>query len=187
MVNTHKPGYSTSEVAQIIGCSTQQVFNLIDSHRIEAMITEPTKPNGRRTIRFSRENIKDYMRKNPKRFSAEERRIWGVDEEPNEEASKVVPVEKLPNRPTGAWAGLIEGIEAKPQPAAPVIPAAPVTVTAPQPQRPAQYSVLVNGRIAVAGISKETALAITTALLNDTGSAKFDDISLKRIERLGKE
>ena len=42
------------------------------------------------------------------------------------------------------------------------------------------YSVSVNGRIAVSGITKETAIAIFTALINDTGKGEFHDISVKK-------
>lgn len=51
-------------------------------------------------------------------------------------------------------------------------------VTKPEPEY--SYSVSVNGRIAVSGISKETAIAIFTALINDTGKGEFHDISVKK-------
>ena len=215
-VNTHKPGYSTKEVAQIFGCSTQQIFNLIDSKRLGAMITEPSKPNGRRTIRISREHIQEYMKRNPKRFSIAEMRTWGVTipEEPDSKPvdnrpkpeSKIsyvsgdlsapghirrTPVgkaEDYPNRPTGAWANLVKPAQLPDvkDPVAPTpTPVAPVVQEAkPQTTAPTIYAVVVNGRIAVTGVSKETAIAISTALLNDTGTATFDDISIQRVRKV---
>ena len=128
MTNYNKKGYSTSEIAQILGCTVSTVHNMINGHKLGAMIIDPKTPNGRKTIRITREHLQDFIKANPRRFSDAEKRTWGVGVET--EASKPEKVSAAPN-----------------------------------------YSVLVNGRIAVSGI--------TTALLNDTGNAVFDDISIK--------
>lgn len=223
MVNTHKPGYSTSEVAQVFGCSVNHIHQLINDKKLGAMITESKNVNGRRTIRIGREHIQQYMRDNPKRFSISEMRTWGVEVPEAFEAAKEkaeaskstisyitgdpsapghirkVPIgsldaEKYPNKPTGAWADLLKdvGQEKKAEAPAPTpvafaratVPAAPKVMpnasqtVSPSVEGPVVYSVLVNGKIAVSGITKETAVAITQALLNDTGTGEFNAIAI---------
>lgn len=209
MVNTHKPGYSTSKVAQVFGCSVNHIHQLINDKKLGAMITESKNVNGRRTIRISREHIQQYMRDNPKRFSISEMRTWGVEvpeafdaAKEKAEASKStisyvtgdpsapghirkVPIgaldaEKYPNKPTGAWADLLKDPDKKaeaPSPAPKAMPNVSQTVS-PSVEVPVVYSVLVNGKIAVSGITKETAVAITQALLNDTGTGEFNAIAI---------
>jgi hypothetical protein len=181
MTNYNKKGYSTREIAQILGCTITTVHNMINSHRLGAMIVEPTTPNGRRVVRITREHFQDFIRANPDRFSDAEKRIWGVDVDTDAVYTKEsIDLDSLPNKPTGAWASVTEmendlGIRNEElklpwnekQEEANIIP---------------NYSVIVNGRIAVAGVTKETAIAITTALLNDTGNAVFDDISIKAMK-----
>ena len=172
MTNYNKKGYSTREIAQILGCTITTVHNMIDSHRLGATIIEPTTPNGRRVIRITREHLQDFIRANPCRFSDAEKRIWGVSVETEAPKPKEsIDLDLLPNKPMGAWASIMETENELPrnekQEEANIVP---------------NYSVLVNGRIAVSGITKETAIAITTALLNDTGNAVFDDISIKAMK-----
>lgn len=161
MTNYNKKGYSTREIAQILGCTVTTVHNMINSHRLGAMIIEPTTPNGRKVVRITREHFQDFIRANPRRFSDAEKRIWGVDVDADAVYTREsVDLDSLPNKPTGAWASIMEE----------------------ETNAVQNYSVLVNGRIAVAGVTKETAIAITMALLNDTGNAVFDDISIKAMK-----
>ena len=190
-VNTHKHGYSTSEVAQVFGCSVSHIHQLIEDKKLGAAITESNRPNGRRTIRIEREHIQQYMRDNPKRFSLNEMRTWGV----TAETPAPVPTEKpkpvLTNRPTGAWANLVDENGKPAEPAKEVrlpktpSPSAPLThitnhvpTATPEVEGPVTYSVLVNGKVAVSGIAKETAVAIVQALLNDTGTGEFSAIAI---------
>lgn len=166
MTNYNKKGYSTSEIAQILGCTVSTVHNMINGHRLGALIIDPETPNGRRIVRITREHLQDFIKANPRRFSDAEKRTWGVGVETEAPKPKEsIDLDSLPNKPTGAWASIME-TESKPE----KVSAAP------------NYSVLVNGRIAVSSITKETAIAITTALLNDTGNAVFDDISIKAMK-----
>ena len=212
-VNTHKRGYSTSEVAQVFGCSVTHIHQLIEDKKLGASITEPNKPNGRRTIRIEREHIQQYMKDNPKRFSVNEMRTWGVAPEEEKSATTGNAKPTLVNRPTGAWAHLIDDRynptplidtvterEAKepvkntpmPKPLPEIkAPNAGAIVAVSQTVSPAQegpvvYSVLVNGKVSVSGITKETAVTIVQALLNDTGTGDFTAIAiLKNIPKGG--
>ena len=190
-INTHKPGYSTSEVAQVFGCSITHVHQLIEDKKLGAMITESNKPNGRRTIRIGREHIQQYMRENPKRFSTNEMRTWGVvnaTEAPTP-ASTEKPKPVLMSRPTGAWANLIDAngnpVEPAKEVRVPKTPSEPLThisnvsqTVSPAVEGPVTYSVLVNGKVSVCGITKETAVTIVQALLNDTGTGEFTAIAI---------
>lgn len=190
-VNTHKPGYSTGEVAQVFGCSINHVHQLINDKKLGAMITESSNPNGRRTIRIGREHIQQYMRDNPKRFSTNEMRAWGVVSSAETPAPTLTekPKPVLTNRPTGAWAHLVDETGKPAEPAkevrVPKTPSEPLThisnvsqTVSPAMEGPVAYSVLVNGKVSVSGITKETAVTIVQALLNDTGTGEFSAIAI---------
>ena len=109
MTNYNKKGYSTSEIAQILGCTVSTVHNMINGHKLGAMIIDPKTPNGRRIVRITREHLQDFIKANPRRFSDAEKRTWGVDVETEPLKQKeYIDIRELPNKPTGAWAGLIE-------------------------------------------------------------------------------
>ena len=109
MTNYNKKGYSTSEIAQILGCTISTVHNMINGHKLGATVTDPKTPNGRKTIRITREHLQDFIKANPRRFSDAEKRTWGVDVETEPLKQKeTIDIRELPNKPTGAWAGLIE-------------------------------------------------------------------------------
>lgn len=200
-VNTHKHGYSTGEVAQVFGCSITHIHKLVDDKKLGASITESNRPNGRRTIRIEREHIQQYMRDNPKRFSANEMRTWGVTPEVEKPVTTGNATPKLTNRPTGAWAHLVDEYgnptdlskntptqetfsEIKAHNDA-ALKAVSQTVS-PAQEGPVVYSLLVNGRVSVTGITKETAVTIVRALLNDTGTGDFAAIAiLKNIPKGG--
>lgn len=200
-VNTHKHGYSTSEVAQVFGCSVTHVHQLIEGKKLGASITESNRPNGRRTIRIEREHIQQYMKDNPKRFSVNEMRTWGVALEAEKPVTTEPAKPTLTNRPTGAWAHLVDDngnptdlskntpmretfSEIKAHNAE-ALKAVSQTVS-PAQEGPVVYSVLVNGRVTVTGITKETAVTIVQALLNDTGTGEFNAIAiLKNIPKGG--
>jgi transposase len=177
MTNFNKHGYSTTEVAQIFGCTVSTIHNMINRHVLGAMVTGSSNPNGRKTIRISRENIQEFIRSNPDRFTDADRKAWKIDEDKEEQSLSTIM-----NKPTGAWRDLFEA-EKKDL----GINHADVTEVeneslldeSAKPIKIPQYSVMVNGRIAVSGIAKDTAIAIATALINDTGSAEFNDVTIK--------
>lgn len=192
-VNTHKHGYSTSEVAQVFGCSVTHIHQLIEDKKLGASITESNRPNGRRTIRIEREHIQRYMKDNPKRFSANEMRTWGVAPEVEKPVATGTAKPTLVNRPTGAWAHLVDDngnptdlskntpmretfSEIKAHNAE-ALKAVSQTVS-PAQEGPVVYSLLVNGKVSVTGITKETAVTIVQALLNDTGTGEFNAIAI---------
>ena len=218
-VNTHKHGYSTSEVAQVFGCSVTHIHQLIEGKKLGASITESNRPNGRRTIRIEREHIQQYMRDNPKRFSNNERKAWGVEaiEETDfakekAEATKStiryvtgdptapsqirttqvgqLDPDKYPTKPTAAWADLLKEkkshVQAALEETATVITQSTAPTVSPKAEGPVTYSILVNGKVAVSGIAKDTAVAIVQALLHDTGTGDFTAIAiLKNIPKGG--
>lgn len=198
-VNTQKHGYSTSEVAQVFGCSVSHIHQLIEDKKLGASITESNRPNGRRTIRIEREHIQRYMKDNPKRFSANEMRTWGVAPETETEKPVTTGTAKptLVNRPTGAWAHLVDD-NGNPTDLSKNTPmretfseikahnAEAAKAVSPAKEGPVVYSLLVNGRVSVTGITKETAVTIVQALLNDTGTGEFNAIAiLKNIPKGG--
>lgn len=200
-VNTHKHGYSTSEVAQVFGCSVSHIHQIIEDKRLGASITESSRPNGRRTIRIEREHIQQYMKDNPKRFSVNEMRAWGVTPEVEKPVATGNAKPALANRPTGAWAHLVDGngnptepVKSAPLPktfdevkthSTEAVKAVSQTVS-PAQEGPVVYSLLVNGKVSVTGITKETAVTIVQALLNDTGTGDFTAIAiLKNIPKGG--
>lgn len=176
MTNFNKYGYSTTEVAQIFGCTVTTIHNMINRHVLGAMVTDSSNPNGRKTIRISRENIQEFIRSNPDRFTDADRKAWKIDEEKEEQGLSTIT-----NKPTGAWRDLFEA-EKKDL----GVNHVDVTETenkslldkSDEPNKTPQYSVMVNGRIAVSGIAKETAVTIVSALINDTGSADFHDVTI---------
>ncbi len=200
-VNTHKRGYSTSEVAQVFGCSVSHIHQLIKDKKLGASITESNRPGGRSTIRIEREHIQQYMKDNPKRFSVNEMRTWGIAPEAEKPVTTEPTKPTLTNRPTGAWAHLVddngnptEPVKSNPLPKtfaevkphnATALNAVSQTVS-PAQEGPVVYSLLVNGKVSVSGITKETAVTIAQALLNDTGTGEFNAIAiLKNIPKGG--
>jgi hypothetical protein len=174
MTNTNKKGYSTTEVAQIIGCTPCTVRNMIANKKLGAYITKPDKPNGYNTIRVGREHIQEFIKNNPYRFTDADRNAWGVgDTKPELGAS----IDDLPNKPTGAWASIVD--MEKDLDLHPVENLPWLENKQEETNTISHYSVLINGRIAVAGVTKETAITIVTALINDTGKAVFNDITIK--------
>lgn len=96
--NYNKEGYSTKDVAQILGCHPATVNNMIDDGRLKALIKEPTYPNGRRTIRITRDQLTDYLDKNKSRYSKELLQQFGISKDEPAKTDEIIllsPVEFL--------------------------------------------------------------------------------------------
>lgn len=170
MMNYNKTGYSTKEVAQILGCIPQTVINRIDNGELEALVDGKQQPGKRRKIRVTREQLTSYIRTHRGYYEKETVKAFlkacQVDikpkEEPSEasETSEVHDIKEL----TGAWAGLVgNSVDT-------------------EPPKNETHQLLVDGRIMVCNVEKKTIKAILDALLEDS------QFQAKTIEiKLGKE
>lgn len=167
--NFKKQGYSTFEVAQILGCHYKTVLNMIDTGRLEAEVQPKLREGGKRRIRISRQQLINYLCKNKTRFSPELLNAFGVGEtvclveaqmEKNREEKSFT--KGTTKEPCGAWA--IPKKESSPE----II----------KESREKRCSVCVDGRICVANISKDTATKIVEALMTDN-IISMDSISIQ--------
>lgn len=175
--NFNKIGYSTTEVAQILGMAKPTLMNRINSGKIDAIVKPPVTPGGKRGIRITREALADYI------FSGD----WHVENalketfakyqtkkvqeasEPGEAeiigAYKANDISEL----TGAWA----------------VPKNSQQIDTQESTDSGSFahsdscSIEIDGRIAIANIQTETARYILDAILNDPYT-KFTSITVKR-------
>lgn len=152
MMNYNKTGYSTKEVAQILGCIPQTVINRIDSGELEALVDGKQQPGKRRKIRITKEQLSSYIRNHRGYYEKETVKAFlkacKVDFRPKEEPSETSEVHDI-SELTGAWAGLVgNSVDAEP------------------PKNEA-HQLLVDGRIMVCNVEKKTIKAILDALLED--------------------
>lgn len=175
--NFNKIGYSTTEVAQILGMAKPTLINRINSGKIDAIVKPPVTPGGKRGIRITREALADYI------FSGD----WHVEDALKETFSKYrtkkVPDTSEPGEPeiigaykandiselTGAWA----------------VPKNSEQIDTQESANSGSFvhndscSIEIDGRIAIANIQTETARYILDAILNDPYT-KFTSITVKR-------
>lgn len=154
-------------MAQICHVVPATIRNWIDSGVICAHILQNDQ---RRTIRIGRDQLAEFMKKNPGKFTAEETK-------PFEKYLKD-PLEKKKNDepedasvPTGAWAGLIEQNAIQEEPA---------VFIEKKNNYDKAYNLLVNGRIAVGNITLQTAKQMLSILMDDP----VCDVNSVSIERL---
>ena len=192
MENYAKPGYSTKEVAQIIGCTPCTVRHMIESGRMKGRISEPEMiPGKKRKIRISRENLADYIWEHQAQFDKE---IIGVFSKyrtgypkPDDEPTRAVNENGDTRFPTGEWADLLNpkkiereykeavtGIKTYAEKTEAKAEDARETVNA--------YMVLINGRIAVGNITVDTAKTIAGALLADT-VCEVESVEIKKLKK----
>jgi hypothetical protein len=166
MKNFSKLGYSVAEVAQICHVVPATIRNWIDSGVICAHILQNDK---RRTIRIGQDQLAEFMKKNPGKFSVEDTKPFekylkdplGKNNDEPEETSV----------PTGAWAGLIEQNTIQEEPSVFIEKKNNYDNT---------YNLLVNGRIAVGNITLQTAKQMLSILMDDP----VCDVNSVSIERL---
>ena len=166
--NFSKLGYSVAEVAQICHVVPATIRNWIDSGVICAHILQNDK---RRTIRIGRDQLAEFMKKNPGKFTAEETKPFEKYLRNPLEEKKQVNEPKETSVPTGAWAGLIEQNAIQEEPA---------VFAEKKNNYDKAYNLLVNGRIAVGNITLQTAKQMLSILMDDP----VCDVNSVSIERL---
>lgn len=190
MTNMNKRGYSTKEVAQVLGVHYTTVRAMVNEGRIECLMDPPVTPGGRRKIRFTREHIANYLRSHREHYDEATLKAWGVTEnaviggtaevadekKPEDDISKfgVTSLDKL----TGAWAGLAKAASETPnKPAA--VPE-PIKEETPSAKREETYYIFVDGRLCLGNMSSETARTIICALMTDENFG-YHQITIKRM------
>ena len=192
MTNTNKRGYSTKEVAQILGVHYTTIRSMVGAGRIECLMDPPVTPGGRRKIRFTREHIVKYLKAHREHYDEETLKAWGVTEDstttgtaevidPKTEKPKndmsefgVTSLDKL----SGAWAGLANlATETPNKPAA-----VPETIKeeTPNAAKAETYYIFVDGRLCLGNMSSETARTILGALMTDENFG-YHQITIKRM------
>ena len=190
-MNYKQTGYSTAEVAQIFRVTPVTIIRWIDEGKLRARASSVIVPGKRRKIRIEREHIQEFLRLHRDNYDLELLRAFDVDVvDPSElpesvhqfwNGEKDPELDSLPHRVEdldGAWAGMFkkepdDKVEAQYQAALQGIKTyaepkmVPVPDQKPLAPRPVPCQVVCDGRIAVANVKKETALAIVTALLSD--------------------
>ena len=194
MANFQKQGYSTVEVAQILGCTPCTVRLKINTGKLKADMAYTGEKAKNRNIRITREQLVDYLKTYSSRYSKELLRSFGIGDETKESVKQDIGTPK----PTGAWAELLEdyvrGIPNTTPTPPDAIVADPKPVCAPNPTQAAVYenlakattkaqtaSVLVDGRICVGNVKEETAKVIFDAIMNDD-VCDFREITIRRVK-----
>ena len=192
MYNFHKEGYSSHEVAQILGCNYHTVLNWITDGKMKALVKRPSGPKGRRVVRITRDNLKEFLLNNKDRYSQELLDTFHVEDKPAQtiepkKATIIEPKTKTEVRfgelPTGPWAFGVKKEEIKPEIVKETKPEVKNIRVNNTEHRQESFStssceILVDGRIAVANITKQTANAIFNALCRDT-NIKMNSIEIK--------
>ena len=193
MENYAKPGYSTKEVAQIIGCTPCTVRAMVMSGRMKGRISDPEViPGKKRKIRISRENLADYIWEHQAQFDKEIISVfskyrtgypnpgdWPIYAEKDQQDKEATVNENGDTSvPTGAWASLLnpEKIEREYKEAVTGIK------THADRENINAYMVLINGRIAVGNVTVDTAKIIAGALLADT-VCEVESVEIKKLKK----
>lgn len=192
-MNFSKEGYSTGEVGQILGCSQTTVWNMVNRGEIKALIDQKQT---RKVIRITRAALVEFLKGHQARYSKELLKSFGIGDEaekqqPDSQDYGAVLIKDLggTKAPTGAWADILSGSDKKTEPGtassykdgnrlaaqrgATMPPSkTPYNVNRPTNNATRNYNryscqILVNGRIAVGGISKNTAKNVVDCLMED--------------------
>lgn len=166
MMNYNKTGYSTREVAQILGCIPQTVINKINSGDLKALVDGGLEKGKRRKIRITRDQLCDFFKRHKDYYEKETVKAFmkscNVTEDLTlEETPEVHDIKEL----TGAWADIVGN-----------------TVDTSGLKSTETNQLLVDGRIMVCNVEKKTIKAILDALLEDS---QFQATSIEI--KLGKE
>jgi excisionase family DNA binding protein len=204
MDNYAKPGYSTKEVAQILGCTPCTVRHMIESGRMKGRVSnQEVIPGKKRKIRIFREDLANYIYEHRGQFDKalvqqfskyrtgypkpDDRSMRVTDTDPQDKEVKVNENGDT-SVPTGAWANLLNATdtdraEQEYKEAIKGIKAyaekEPV-----KSERAASYMVLVNGRIAVGNVTVDTAKIIAGALLADD-ICEVEAVEIRKMKKGG--
>lgn len=174
MMNYKKTGYSVPEVAQILRVTPATIRSWINNGRIKANIEGVITKGKKRKLRITREQLSDFIKKNKSYYDQETYDAFVIAEaraasEESEKQKKTVaifdPMTKQLDatdfevndisKLTGAWSSIVK----------------PTTESkkdlTPTTKKEKQPTLLVDGRIALGNIEKETLKVIINALLED--------------------
>lgn len=190
MTNMNKRGYSTKEVAQILGVHYTTVRTMVDDGRIECLMDPPVTPGGKRKIRFTREHITKYLGEHREHYDEATLKAWGVTEDSATTGTAEIEGEKKPeddmpefgatslDKLSGAWADLAKAATETPnKPAA--VPE-PIKEEEPSAAKEETYYIFVDGRLSLGNMSSETARTILGALMTDENFG-YHQITIKRM------
>lgn len=175
MTNMNKRGYSTKDVAQILGVHYTTIRHMVDAGRIECLMDPPVTPGGKRKIRFTREHIAKYLGEHREHYDEATLKAWGVTEDSATTGTAEVAGEKKPeddmsefgvtslDKLSGAWAGL-----------------AKAAIETPNTAKAETYYIFVDGRLCLGNMSSETARTILGALMTDENFG-YHQITIKRM------
>ena len=190
MNNYNKPGYSVSEVAQIVGCTPCTVRSMIARGDISAHVIggDAPTPGKKRKFRIYREQLANYIYENQARFdkSIINQFIKYRTGYPNPDERIDSTIEETVGTPvpTGAWASLISGDEVVDHKKTEEFYDKAVSSIKTYAERPDEieqaYIVSVNGRIAVGNVTLKTAKAIASLILDD----KICDVTAVEIKKI---
>lgn len=164
-----KPGYSVIDTAKVLHVTPRTVRIWIDSGKLGALMSDDKVVKGKkRQIRVLPEHIREFMRHNKGRFEESQLKTWGVlddqehDETIDEKLSRDISGEELANDPElfQALCDKLSGVESTVEPTTD-------KVVTPPPAKTASAKIIVDGRIALGNISRESAVAIVDVLMKD--------------------
>ena len=176
MKNYKREGYSVPEVGQIIGKTPATVRSYIDKGELKAFVGDKKREGGKRSFRISREQLHDFLLRHDREYDD----VLICQFAPTVIETTKPKIDRVRDRaygdpaPTAAWAGLLKPeVEATVRQNDLLKPEVKASMVTQREEVPANttkettYSVIVNGRISVANVQKDTAKTILKALLDD--------------------
>ena len=186
-INFKKEGLSVADVAGFLHCTPATVRRYIMIGELGAHLSsKEVIPGTRRNIRITPEHLKEFVRKHPERFDETLLRKFGVTAEPE---TDVEPESDAPIEINGPVTG--EQMLADPRLCQAVIDKFTGAESAKIDQKETEQhsgrytwgaeescKITIDGRIAIANITKKTAAICVSALLNDP-LIKFADVRIE--------
>lgn len=159
MVNFKKIGYSTTEVAQILGCTRATIVSYIEKGKIEALKSGNEKsPQRKRSFRITREQLIKYLKENKEKYPKE--LISQFVKEPiYKDTDSWIPDDAYKANDISELQGAFK--------------------TESDVQKNIKFSIIIDGRICVGNISLKTAHMIFNALIEDENFS-YKAITLKK-------
>ena len=160
MMNFQKIGYSTREVAQILGCTPTTVVSYIDKGKLEALKSENEKKSQRKRIfRITREQLAKYLNENKERYPKELVSQF-VKEQIYKDTDSWIPDNAYKANDISELQGAFK--------------------TESDILNPSKFSIIIDDRICVGNISLKTAHTIFNALIEDESFSYNKTITLKK-------
>lgn len=179
MMNYKKTGYSVPEVAQILRVTPATIRSWINNGRIKANVEGVITKGKKRKLRITREQLSDFIKKNKSYYDQETYDTFVIAEaraasEEAEKQKKTVAIfDPMPkqldatdfevndiSKLTGAWSSIVKPETPKPTTES-------KKDLTPTTKKEKQPTLLIDGRITLGNIEKETLRIIINALLED--------------------